>query len=139
MKKPKRVQVMISVRLASWLAVTNCNIAVFSHIMNMINIKLCRIVILIGFFTSLLWGQQIHTKCGGLDLISRSQMCQSHKLQIVSLKIFYLMYFLMLYSCVKIMHSVHTKYLTVSCVNMTALVVDQKKELSLFGPPPPCH
>ena len=47
------------------------------------------------------------------------------------------MYFLMLYSCVKIMHSVHAMYLTVSCVNMTALVVDQKKELSLFGHPPP--
>ena len=49
MKKPQSVQVVISVRLASWLAVTNCNIAVFSHIMNMINIKLCRIVILIVF------------------------------------------------------------------------------------------
>ena len=58
-KTPKRVQVIISVRLSSWLAITYCKI-----------------------------GWQIHTECGDLDLISRSQMCQNHKLLIVFLQIF---------------------------------------------------
>ena len=63
---------MISVRPAGWLIVRcgkNFNVAVFSDTMNVINFKLCMMVLLTH------WALPVHTSFGALDHISRSQVC----------------------------------------------------------------